>query len=308
LISIIGSGKTGSEIAFLAASTSLDDVVIVNRTKIKAIGVELNVSNAIPDGSSTSVVGTDDFSKIKNSKVVIISARFSPRPFTPFTNEPRHSQLILSDQVKMIKAIAKKIQTYASDATILMVSNPLDVLTYVFQKENNLPRKNVIGVGSSVDSNRFRYLLAKELETNQSEIKNAFVLGEHGDSMVPIFSLAKQNDIPILKLLDKNQVQKLTNDLRSYWRTLREFKTRSVYGVVKNTFDIAKSIVNNEEINIPASVLIDGEFGIYDVCMGVPLRINKDGIIVIQEINLSKSELSGLYKSADIIKKFLKSR
>lgn len=306
MISIIGSGMVGSAIAFLVASNSLDDLVIVNRTKNKAIGEELDISNTIPKSSSINVVGTDDFSKIKNSKVIIISARHSPRSFIPFTDNPRNSKSILFNQIDMIKDIAKKIQPYTTNSIIIMISNPVDVLTYIFQKEINLSRDKVIGVGSSIDSNRFRYLLSKELKTNQSEITNTFVLGEHGDSMVPIFSLAKQKDNSVLDLLNESQVQKITKNLQSYWRTLREFKGRSVFGATKDAYEITKSIIKNEEIDLPASILLKGEFDISDVCVGVPIKIKKDSMMEIQEINLCKSELANLQRSAYIIRNFLR--
>jgi len=296
LISIIGSGRVGSAIAFLAASTSLDDIHLVNRHKEKALGQALDISNAIPKDSPISVIGTD-YSEIKNSKVVVVTASSG-------TYTTSRTQMI-SEQIKMIRDIAKKIKMYAPDSKILMISNPVDILTYVFQKEINLPRQQVIGVASSLDSARFRYLLARELNTTQSEIKNALVLGEHGDSMVPIFSIAKLNDKPVLELLDYYQVHKIMNDLKDYWKTLRNLKGPSIFGIAKNTVDGINAIIKNQELSIPASVLLDGEYGLSDVCMGVPVRINKEGIINIEEIDLEKSEQCLLCKSADTIRRHI---
>jgi len=296
LISIIGSGRVGSAIAFLAASTSLDDIHLVNRHKDKALGQALDISSAIPADSKISVVGTD-YSDIRNSEVIVISA--STETYLTSRTE------VMSEQIKMIRDIAKKIKKYAPDSKILMITNPLDVLTYVFQKEINLSRQQVIGVASSLDSARFRYLLARELITTQSEIKNALVLGEHGDSMVPIYSIAKWQDTPVLELLDDKKVEKITRDLRFYWKDIRKLKGPSFFGIAKNTVDIIKSIINNEEILIPASVLLNGEYGLSDVCMGVPVRINKCGLINIEEIKLTKSEHSMLCASADAIRKFI---
>ena len=294
MISIIGSGRVGSAIAFLAASTSLDDIHLVNRHKDKALGQALDISSAIPADSKISVVGTD-YSDIRNSEVIVISASTG----TYLTSRTE----ILSEQIKMIRDIAKKIKKYAPDSKILMITNPLDVLTYVFQKEINLSRQQVIGVASSLDSARFRYLLARELITTQSEIKNALVLGEHGDSMVPIYSIAKWQDTPVLELLDDKKMEKITRDLRFYWKDIRKLKGPSFFGIAKNTVDIIKSIINNEEILIPASVMLNGEYGLSDVCMGVPVRINNDGLINIEEIKLTKSEYTLLHCSADTIRR-----
>ena len=148
-------------------------------------------------------------------------------------------------------------------------------------------------------------MLAKEFQTKQSEIKKALVLGEHGDSMVPIFSIAKLNNKPVLELLNNSQVDKITKDLRDYWKILRKFKGPSIFGSAKNIVDVIKAIIKNEVLSIPASVMLDGEYGLTDICLGVPVRINKEGIIQIQEIDLQKSELESLKQSADVIRKYL---
>jgi malate dehydrogenase len=297
LISIIGSGKVGSAIAFLAASNSLDDIVLVNRTKTKAIGESLDISNAIPQGSSISVKGTDDYSQIKDSEVVVITASVGTYMKSRID--------MIGEQVIMIKDIAKKIKTNAPNAKTLIVSNPLDVLTYVFLKESEFSNKHVIGIASSLDTSRFRYLLAKEFEVPQSEIKDAWVLGEHGDSMVPIFSRVKKIDVPVLELLNTIQVEEITQNLRNYWKKLREFKSRSVFGIAKNTFDVVEAIIKNKPLAVPASVLLTGEYGLNDVCLGVPVKISKDGLNSIDEIKLEKSEFDALHQSAKIIQNYI---
>jgi len=296
LISIIGSGRVGSAIAFLAAATSLDDIQLVNRHKDKALGQALDISNAIPENSPISVIGTD-FSEIKNSEVVVISASTA----TYMTGRME----MLSDQVAMIRDIAKKIKKFAPDSKILLVSNPVDILTYVFQKETEMSRQCVMGVASSLDSSRFRYLVSKELKVKSSEIKNALVLGEHGDSMVPIFSVTKCNNKPVLELLSDPQVDKITKELRDYWKVLRKFKGPSIFGIAKNTVDVIRAIIKNEELSISASVMLNGEYGFSDVCLGVPVQIDRDGLIKIQEISLNEYEKNSLLKSAEIVRNYL---
>ena len=296
MISIIGCGRVGSAIGFLAAATSLDDIHLVNQDKNEALGQALDISNAIPENSPITVIATD-FSEIKNSEVIVISA--SSGTYLKSRTE------MLPKQASMIRDIAKNIKEFAPDSKILMVSNPVDILNYIFQKETGFSRECVIGVSSSLDSSRLRYLLAKEFQTKQSEIKNAMVLGEHGDSMVPIFSIAKLNSKPVLEILDKTQTEKITKDLRDYWKILRGFKGPSFFGSAKNIVDVIKAIVKNEVLSIPASVMLDGEYGLSDVCLGVPIRIGKDGMMNIQEIDLLKSELKSLKQSADVIRKYL---
>jgi len=297
MISIIGSGRVGSAIAFLIASNSIDNIQLVNRHKEKALGQALDISNAIPQTSQFTIVATD-YSEIQNSDIIVISA--STGTYTANRTE------LLSDQVQMIKDIAKQIQQHAKNSKVLIISNPVDVLTYFFQKESDFPRERVLGIASSLDSSRFRYLLARELDTNQSEIENALVLGEHGDSMVPIYSLAKWNGKPVLDIFDEEQIHKIKGDLIFYWKILREYKGPSIFGIAKNSFDIIKALIQNNDISVPISILLNGEYGISDVSLGVPAIITKNRTD-IQELNLMHSELDSLQKSAQTIKEYIKS-
>ena len=148
--------------------------------------------------------------------------------------------------------------------------------------------------------------MAKELGTNQSEIENAMVLGEHGDSMVPIYSHARWKGKPVLNIFDKEQIHKIKGDLIFYWKILREYKGPSIFGIAKNTFDIIRSLVQNQEISVPVSVLLNGEYGISDVSLGVPTKISKTST-VIHELTLMDSELVSLHKSAETIREYIKS-
>ena len=197
MISIIGSGRVGASIAFLCISNSLDDVLLVNRTKSKAIGEALDISNAIPENSNVSIHGTDDFSKISGSDIVVITA--STGIYLKNRTE------MMDAQVKMIKEIANQIKKYSPLAIMLIVSNPLDILTFVFQKETQLSRNKVIGIASSLDSSRFRYLLSEKFKIKQSQITDALVMGEHGDSMVPVFSRVKINEKNALEIIDDTE-------------------------------------------------------------------------------------------------------
>jgi len=249
----------------------------------------------VPADSSITVVGTDEISMIRNSEIVVIAASIGT--YTSSRIE------ILDEHVRLIKEISSNVQKHSPNSTIIMVTNPVDPLTTIFQKVTNWNPKKILGVASSLDSSRFQYVLAKELSVNPSEITGALVLGEHGDSMVPIFSVTKHNGKPILDCLDESQVNKVTNSLLGYWKILRQFKGPSLYGITKQTFDIMSAIIKNEEITVPASVLLNGEFGISNVCLGVPVRINKSGIAEVQEITLNGNELESLTLSANKIKK-----
>lgn len=294
MISIIGSGKVGTAIAFLCIANSLDDVLLVNRTKSKAIGEALDLSNAVSENSNVSIHGTDDFSKIIGSDIIVITA--STGVYLKSRTE------MMDAQVKTIKDIAKEIKKYCPLAIILIVSNPLDVLTFIFQQETKLSRNKVIGIASSLDSSRFRYLLSEKFEIKQSQITNAIVMGEHGDSMVPIFSGVKINKKNLLEIIDETEQNVITTEVKNYWKSLRTFKCRSQFGIAKNTFDVLSSIIKNDELIISASIVLNGEYGEKDVSMGIPVKINKDGIKEILEIRLNESEYKLLKISAQTIR------
>ena len=254
----------------------------------------LDIVNTISDSSIT-VTGTDDFAHIAGSDIIIITA--SAGQIITGRED------LLPYNIPIAKEISKKIRKYANNSKVIVVTNPVDVITYCILKESGLPRENVIGIGPSLDSSRFRYLLSKLLQTNQSKI-DGMVLGEHGNSMVPIFSTAKFDGKPIH--LEENQIDQTISELRNYWKPMKEFKGASVFGASKHSYDVAKAIINNEKLKISSSVLLNGEFNVSDVCMGVPVIIDKNGASKIEEINLDKSELESFNTSSEIIKKNIK--
>ncbi len=294
MIAIIGSGKVGSAIAFLCGSSGLDNIILVNRSEKKAIGEALDISNAIPASSSISISGSSDYSKIKDSDVIVIAASLK-------AHMQSRSEIML-DQAILIRKIGKEIATHAPDAKILMVTNPVDVLTYVIQKESKLASKNVLGVAASLDSSRFRYQLSREFATNQSKITDAIVMGEHDDSMVPIFSYAKFDGKPVSELLSAEQKSRITTEVRNYWKCLRDYKGNSVFGIAKNTFDLVKCIIKNETTNLPASVLLGGQYGLSGVCVGVPLTVNNGGVVQINQLEITENEKNSLHQSASNVK------
>jgi len=286
----VGSGRVGASIAFLCMSNAVDDVLLVNRNEDKAIGVSLDISNAIPDTSKFSIRGTSDYSKLSNSDIVIISASMGEYL------KDRTENMV--SQITMIKEVAEKIKQYCPSAIILLISNPLDVLTYFFQKETGFSRFKVIGIASSLDTSRFRYLISKKFSVPQSFITGALVLGEHGDSMVPVFSRVDVDGTPLLSLLDEDEKSSIMDDVRTYWKDLRSYNSRSQFGIAKNEFDVINAILNAQDLSVPASVVLRGEYGENDIAMGVPVIINQYGVSKIEDLKLDEFESSLLKKSS----------
>ena len=280
----------GASIAFLCMSNALDDVLLVNRNEDKAIGVSLDISNAIPATSKFSIRGTSDYSKLSGSDIVVISASMGEYL------KDRTENMI--SQITMIKEVAEKIKQYCPSAIILLISNPLDVLTYFFQKETGFSRFKVIGIASSLDTSRFRYLISKKFSVPQSFITGALVLGEHGNSMIPVFSRVYVDGTPLLSLLDEDEKSSIIDDVRTYWKDLRSYKSRSQFGIAKNAFNVINAILNAKDLFVPASVVLQGEYGENDVAMGVPVIINQYGVSKIEDLKLDEFEFSLLKKSS----------
>ena len=289
----------GSSIAFLCSANSLDDIVLLNRTKSKAIGESLDISNAIPIDSNITVRGTDNYSEISDSEIIVVTA--STGTYLTHRNE------MIGSQVEMIKSIARQIKKNCKSPIVLIISNPVDVLTYFFLKETQFPRNRVIGIASSLDSSRFRYLLSKKIKVKQSQISNAYVIGEHGDSMVPVFSNTKINGKNTLDMINSKQKDEITHEIRDYWKSLRNFKSRSQFGIAKNVFDVLESIKYNKTLVSPTSVFLKGEYGQKDVCMGVLTKINSDGILEILDIKLDDFEQKLFEFSAQTIRNNIQS-
>ena len=299
MISIIGSGRVGSSIAFLCVSNAIDDVLLINRSKDKAIGESLDIANSIPSTSKFSIRGTDDYSTLSDSDVIVVTASTG--------HYFKHRTENMVSQINMIKEIAEKIKRYCPYAIVLLISNPVDVLTYFFQKESGFSRFKVIGIASSLDSSRFRYLISEKFSIPQSLITDTFVLGEHGNSMVPVFSTARVDGKPLASMLNNDEKSLIIAEIRHYWKKLRKFKSRSHFGIAKNTYDILETIIQKRELSVPASVVLEGEYGVNDVAMGVPVKINQNGVFEIEKIILDPSESELLMNSSHKIQNQIKS-
>ena len=287
MFSIIGAGRVGSALAFLAAQSGIDDIVLYNRTKNKALGETLDVINAIPDKSLISITGTDDISEIKNSDVVVITVSGGT------IKEDRNE--LLPFNVPIVSEICKNLRKYADNAKVIIVTNPVDIITHQVLKQTEFSREQVIGMGSSLDSSRFRYLLAQELGVRQGNI-DGFVMGEHGPTMVPLFSSAKINGEKI-HLHDKKH-DEISYQLRNYWKDLILFKGASVFGAAKNTFDIVQAIIKKKDLLTTASINLNNEYGFSSISMGVPVIIGMNGVKEVVMLDLDQKETEFLKISA----------
>jgi len=251
--------------------------------------------SVLPPTTKISITGTDDMAKIKKSNIVVITASVGK-----ITDERTD---LLPFNFPIIKEISNDIRKFADDAKIIVVTNPVDIITYQVMKETEFNSNSVIGMGSSLDSTRFRYILGKELAAKQNQIEG-IVIGEHGNTMVPVFSSVKL-DGKYLEL-NENQKSQISIELKNFWRYLIAYKGESVFGAAKSTCDMIYAILLDKQLSIPAQVYLNGEYGFDNLCMGVPVILNGNGIDKIIEINLSASESELLGMSALKIKEIIK--
>ena len=288
MLSIIGAGRVGSALAFLAAQSGIDDIVLYNRTKNKALGETLDIVNTIPEKSLMSITGTNDISAIKNSDVVVITVSGGGA-----IKEDRNE--LLPFNVPIVTRICENLRKYADDAKIIVVTNPVDIITHQVLKQTEFSREQVIGMGSSLDSSRFRYLLAKELGVRQGHIEG-FVMGEHGPTMVPLFSNAKIDGKKIN--LSEKKYDDILYHLRNYWKDLILFKGASVFGAAKNTFDIVQAIIKKKDLLTTASINLNNEYGFSSISMGVPVIVGMNGVKEVIRLDLDQKETEFLEISA----------
>jgi len=204
MITIIGAGKVGSSAAFNILGRRISDVVLIDIAENLARGEALDMMQAAPaiefDGK---IEGTSDYKEMKGSELVIVTAGLARQPGMSRIN-------LLNKNAKIVKSVVKEVVKYAPDCMLMMVTNPVDVMTYVAYEESGFRRNRVFGMGNILDTLRFRSYIALELGVSREDIR-ALVIGEHGDSMVPLVNFASVSGIPITTLLDKDQVEKVVN-------------------------------------------------------------------------------------------------
>jgi len=284
-ISIIGAGNVGGLTAMRISESNLADVFLVdineNLAKAKAFDIE--------DGSFFSfnnkkIIATADFSQISDSDIVIITAGFARQ--IGMSRED-----LLKKNFNIVKEIANKIKLYCPNCIIIVVTNPVDIMSYVVLKETGFKRKKVFGMGASLDSWRFSNLISKRLAVSISKAKG-LVIGAHGDKMLPLPRLSKVNNRPLDKILSKQQIAELVDMAKN-----RGSEIVSLYGSGSAYFApsrailaICQAIIYNRDSKIPISAYLDGEFGVKDVCIGVLAKIDKDGIHQIVDLKLKEDE------------------
>jgi len=298
MISIVGAGKVGSSAAFNILGRRISDVVLIDVIENLAQGEALDMMQAAPaiefDGK---IKGTNDYSEMKGSDLVIATAGLA--------RQPGMSRFDLAEKnAQIMKPIVKEVVRYAPDCKLMIVSNPVDIMTYVAFKESGFERNRVFGMGNILDTLRFRSYIASELGVSREDIR-ALVIGEHGDSMVPLVNYASVTGIPITSLLDKKHIEKIVNLTRSSGSDVIKLKGSTVYAPAAVIAIMADAVLRGRNRVMGISTYLQGEYGLSDIAIGVPCVLGKNGIERILELKLDFEAKEAFEKSASMIEDIL---
>lgn len=295
MISIIGAGKVGSYAAFSFLKFRTSDVVLIDIVDNLAHGEALDMMQAAPaiefDGK---IKGTSDFREMKGSDLVIVTAGEARKPGMNRFD-------LASKNAKIIRSIVKEVIRYAPDCKLMIVTNPVDVMTYVAHKESGFERNRVFGMGNILDTLRFRSYIGMELNVSREDIR-ALVIGEHGDSMVPLVNFASVSGIPITDLLNKEQIQRIVDLTRTSGADVIKLKGSTVYAPAAVIAIMADAILKGRNRVMGVSTCLQGEFGFSDVSIGVPCVLGKNGVERILELELDSEARKEFEKSVAVVR------
>ncbi len=298
-ITVVGAGAVGATCADNIARKELaEELVLVDIKEGVAEGKALDLSQTCSLlGFDTKVTGvTNDYAKTANSDVCVITSGIPRKP--GMTREE-----LIGTNARIVETVCKNLLQYSPNAIIVVISNPMDTMTYLALKSTGLPKNRVIGMGGILDSSRFKCYLQKELNCSQNDL-HAVVIGGHGDTtMIPLTRLATLNGTPVSNMLNADKLKQVAADTMVGGATLTKLLgTSAWYAPGAAGATLVEAIVRNERKVFPCCVYLDGEYGQNDICMGVPVMIGKNGWEHIIDYKLNDEEQAAFNKSADAVR------
>jgi malate dehydrogenase len=300
-VSVIGAGNVGASAAQLVAQASIADVVLFDIADGIPQGKALDIAEACPIwNSSVSVKGTNSYADTKDSDIVVITAGFPRKP-----NMSRDD--LLHANADVVKAVSGTIAKTSPNAIVIVVTNPMDVMAQLAWKTTEFSCKRVIGMGGILDAARLRTFLAWELNVSPEDIET-IVLGGHGDQMVPLPRFTTVKGIAITKFLKKKTIDSLVHRTRNGGAEIVSLlKSGSAYYAPAAALaQMVKSILFDEKRLVPCAAYLNGEYGMKDIYLGVPVVLGREGVEKVVEIKLTKEERAQLKESCSTVKKLVK--
>jgi malate dehydrogenase len=296
-VAVIGAGNVGATLAQRLAEKNIADVVLLDVVEGRPQGVALDLMEARGvERHDRQIIGTNDFGDTAHSDVVVITAGLPRRPGMS------RDDLLLTNG-KIVLDVTHQVMKQSPNAILIVVTNPLDVMTYVAWKVSGLPTHQVMGMAGVLDSARFQTFIAMELGVSIHDI-NAMVLGSHGDLMVPLPRYSTVNGIPIANFLDEAAISRIVNRTRNGGAELVELlKTGGAYYAPASAVAVmVESIIFNQPRILPVAAYLQGQYELEDIFIGVPCRLGSQGIESVLELELSDQEQAELHRSADAVR------
>lgn len=295
MIGVAGAGKIGAQSALEMASMGLDDISLVDIIPGLAEGEALDISHRLSDaGVDVDVTGSTDFAALRGASLVVIAAGMGRKPGMTRMD-------LLAKNADIVGPVTKEVAKHAPDAVLLMMTNPMDVLTFVALKASGFPKQRVVGQGGLLDNSRFKYVLAKKLGVSRGSI-SSLVLGEHGENMIPLASHTYVSGVPLTSLLSEAETQQAIEDTRKVAADVISKKGATVFAPGRVVARMAKAVVDDTKEVVPASAYLEGEYGLSGICIGVPLKLGRGGIEQIYELKLSDKERDWFNRGADTLR------
>jgi len=299
-LTVVGSGNVGATAAFLAAQKELGDIVLLDVVEGIPQGKALDMYEASPiQAYNANVVGTQDYVDTANSDLVIITAGIARKPGMSRDD-------LLATNVKIVADVTRKIVAYSPNCVILVVTNPLDAMVYTAKQISGFPRQKVIGMAGVLDSARMRSFIAEKLDVSIEDV-TAFVLGGHGDTMVPLPRYSTVAGIPIPEMLSEEEVNQICDrTAQGGAEIVQLLKTGSAfYAPAAAVVEMAESILKDKNRILPCAAYLEGEYGINGYYMGVPCKMGGGGMEAVVELDLTADEKSALNRSLDSVKELV---
>lgn len=296
-VTVVGAGHVGATLAQRIAETQLADVVMVDVTEGVPQGKGLDLMEAGPVlGYDSKVTGTNDYDETAGSDIIVITAGLARKPGMSRDD-------LLAANGDIVKKVARETGKRSPQAVMIVVTNPMDVMAYVAMKACGFPRERVIGMGGVLDSARFRAFIAMELGVSVENI-HAFVLGGHGDTMVPLPRYSSVAGIPITELMNKETIARLIDRTRNGGAEIVALlKTGSAYYAPSAaTLEMVEAVLLDKKKILPCSAYLDGEYGVQGTFSGVPVKLGEKGVEQVVEIKLSADEKAAFMKSVDAVR------
>ena len=301
-ISIIGAGSVGSTAAFIIANKELSDVVMVDIIPDMPQGKGLDMAEASPvQRYDSKITGTNDYVDIADSDIVIVTSGLPRKP-------GMSREDLLQKNAEIVGNVTEQIVKYAPNAIIILVTNPLDIMTYHAWKVSGFSTNRVMGQAGILDSARFRYFISEALNVSIEDI-SAMVLGGHGDTMVPLPRYTTVAGIPITELMSEETISQLIERTRNGGgEIVNLLKTGSAfYAPGAAVAQMAEAIIKDKKRILPCSAYLTGQYDINDIYIGTPVKLGANGVEEIIELRLTDSELAALQKSANIYREGISS-